>query len=274
MLTSSDPMVQHLDDPTRVSRRAEPILRAMLRDLRVGYSESASRALEALDDGHLIAIQACSGRLWITLREFRARPARAASGALFQCIEKRSPPRSESDLVGWIVIADDYSGGPLVLVHELSHFFNRFVVWLRSEQSAPVADRCLNDDVDPAVVRRLRAQLLNEIAARHMAWLCDAGIDPPRSAMPDPGALFACAVKIASYPEVYNDPGWMRRLLARGDPQLLRDQVGLWFAGLAGFHFFAHGSTRALEHARWLEAEIETARRGANAPDVAPMGTL
>ena len=274
MLTVPADLVKQLDDPTLVCRSSRPVLRAMLDDVRMGYRESAYRALQALGDGHLVGIQAGAGRLWISVRDFRARAWPAASGALFQCIEKRSPPRSEHDMVGWIVIADNYSGGALVLVHELCHFFNRFVVWLRSQQPAPVVDRRLNDDFDPAVVRCVRARLLNEIAARHMAWLSDAGIDPPRSAMPDPGSLFACAVKIASYPEVYNDPGWMRRLIARGDASLLRDQVGLWFAGLAGFHFFSPGSGRALEHARWLASEIETARRGANAPDLPPVGTL
>ena len=265
--------IRRLWERTRVSGAVAPILSAMQADARPGYAESAARAIDALRSGQLAGIQATSSRFWITVREPLARPAPASSGALFQCLELANPPHSERDIVGWIVVADNYAGGPLVLVHELSHFFNRFVVRTRAQQDAELVLEELADGIDPARLRWTRAQLLNEIAARHMAWLSDTGIDPGRSEMPEAGALFACAVKIASYPEVYHDAGVMQRLLERQRPELLRDQVGRWFSGLRGFGFFEPGSAREHEHARWLESEIEIASRGRDAPETVAGGT-
>ena len=88
------------------------------------------------------------------------------------------------------------------------------------------------------------------------------------------GALFACAIKIASYPHVYNDVAVMPALLARGDRALLRDQVGAWFGALDRFPFFAPGSAMDRAHRAWLAREIAVAARGRAAPEVDAEGTI
>ena len=128
----------------------------------------------------------------------------------------------------------------------------------------------------PRKVAWVRARLLDEIAARHVAFLAEKGVDPTATepGWPPPGALFACAVKIATYPEIYGDRGYVASVIDPGGRDALRDLVGRWFEGLAGFHFFESGSRRTRAHARWLDREIAVARAGRHAPDVAPEGTL
>ncbi len=248
------------------------VLDSMLRDTRPGYVDSARAAIRSLHDGTLVGIQRSRERFWIPWNFHRAWPARADVGAIFQCIEARHPPRDETDLVGWIVVEDYYRGGALVLAHELGHFFHRWDIRQTLVERPPVVDALAADD--PTTVAWVRARFVDEIAARHLAYLCEQGADPPRKPLPAQGALFGCAVKIASYPEIYQDTGVIRRLLACSDNDLLRDQVGLWFIGLRGLRFFEPGSERADAHARWLESEIEIAASGRKAPRVALEGTL
>jgi len=263
-----------LSDQTRIAPELSPILASMLQDSRPGYRQPATAVMHALRSGQLAGIQTASRRFWITLCHFRARPLAPASGAHVQVLPKRNPPRAQEDLVGWIVTQNDYRSGPLVMVHEMSHFLNRFVVWRCAEQPAALVDPALADGMDPGVVRWVRARLLDEIAARHMAWLGEEGITPGTTTMPEPGAFFACAVKIASYPEVYADTGLMPRLLARGDRDALRDQIGLWFPALRDFRWFDPGTSLARAHAGWLARECELASEGRNAPEVIAVGTL
>lgn len=250
-----------------------PTLEQMLESHHVAYRDAAELTCRSLARGSLVAIQTSRSRFLITLRCFRARPVPAPVGALFQCLERRHPPRDERDLQGWIVVQDGFSGGRLVLVHEVSHFANRFVVWQRRREPVEVWPGI---GWDPAQVAEVRARLLDEIAARHVAFLAETGLDPdsadPR--WPRPGALFACAVKIASYPEVYADPGYVPAVIAQDGPDALRDLVGTWLDGLRGFHFYQRGTRRALTHARWLDEEIALARRGSEAPEVEAEGTL
>ena len=216
-----------------------------------------------------------SGKRWrIVLRNFRARPVPCGVGALFQCFERRLPPRDEGDLPGWIVVQDGYAGGTLVLVHELAHFANRFVAWQRRREPVDVFPGY--GAWEPSAVAAIRARLLDEIAARHVAYLAETGLNPkdPATRWPSPGALFACAVKIASYPEIYADPGYVPKILATEGRDALRDLVGTWFAGLAGFHFFEAGTRRADKHAEWLDTEVQVAALGSEAPEVEPEGTL
>ena len=251
------------------------ILEQMLVSGHAAYQDASSLACHALAQGTLIGIQSTSKRFLITLRSFRARPVAARIGALFQCIERRSPPTSEQDLLGWIVVQDGYGGGRLVMVHELSHFANRFVVWQRHRDAVePV--RGLPRRWDPATVAMVRARLLDEVAARHVAYLAETGLNPERKGQrwPAPGALFACAVKIASYPEIYADPGYVTEVMAAGGREALRDLVGGWFAGLVGFQFFRTGTQRQHIHTRWLEDEARLAAMGRRAPEVEPEGTL
>ena len=187
-----------------------------------------------------------------------------------------APPRraTNATLRGWIVVQDGYAGGSLVLVHELSHFANRFVVWQRHREAVDVFPG--HGSWEPSTVAMVRARLLDEIAARHVAYLAETGLDPEDSATrwPAPGALFACAVKIASYPEIYADPGYIPGILASEGRDALRDLVGTWFAGLEGFHFFEAGTRRAEIHAAWLAEEARVAAMGSEAPEVVPEGTL
>ncbi len=263
-----------LADPTRIAPDLASIVSSMLRDRRPGYAQPAAAALEALRSGLLAGIQTASTRFWIPLRQPAARPLAPASGAHVQVIHLRTPPRDERDMAGWIVTQDGFRSGALVMVHELSHFLNRWIVWQSSEQTPRLVDGSLADGIDPQTVRWVRARLLDEIAARHLAWLGEEGIVPGRCVMPEPGAFFACAVKIASYPEVYADASLMPRLLSRGDRDALRDQVGMWFGALRGFRWFDPGTDVAREHARWLERECEVAEKGRRAPDPIAVGTL
>lgn len=263
-----------LRNPRWVDPTLTPILEGMLGSESPAYRDAATLAGRALHAGSLLGIHASSRRFLITLRSFRARPVAAKSGALFQCLEKRSPPVHDRDLPGWIVVQDGYRGGSLVIVHELSHFANRLVVWQLHRD--PVPRRDVGKDFDSHVVATVRARLLDEIAARHVAFLADSHVDPDDSSQrwPEPGALFACAVKIASYPEIYGDPGYVSTVTEEGGRDALRDLVGEWFPTLRRFRFYAEGSRRAELHARWLEEECRVASLGREAPDVPPEGTL
>jgi hypothetical protein len=260
-----------LDDPSLVSPSLAPILAAMRADPRTAYQHAARAAVKALEQGTLAGIQCSSARFWITLRCPQARAAPAPSGAIFQCLARTDPPQSEADLVGWIVAQDDYHAGALVLVHELSHFLNRWVVWNLYRREATLVDR----SIEPrGLASMVRARWLDEVAARHLAFLAEEGRHPGRTAMPALGALTACAVKIASYPDVYGDSELMPRLLARGDRDLLRDQVGAWLQDLRHFRFFDPGTEPAVAHAAWLDLELKMAARGRSGPEVSPEGTL
>ncbi|MBI5536428.1 MAG: hypothetical protein HY898_27145 [Deltaproteobacteria bacterium] len=258
-----------LRDPSRVSPLLAPVLAAMLEDPRPAYAQAARCAVDAIEAGTLVALQSSGTRYWICLREPRARPAAAAVGAIFQCLYRSWPPRSDQDITGWIVVQDGYASGALVLVHEIGHFLNRLVVWQRTQQAADLVEPWIAQGLEEGVARTVRARLLDEIAARHLAWLAQEGRVPGVTAMPEPGAMFACAVKIASYPEVYGDTVLMPRVIARAD--LLRAQVAAWMPGLRGFRFFDPSSKEAVHHAQWLDGEIEL---GVRAPLVAPEGTL
>jgi hypothetical protein len=228
------------------------------------YRDAAELAARCLHAGTLVGIHESNHRFLITLRQWQARPAHAPSGALFQCLARRSPPLSGNDLPGWIVLQNGFRGGRLIMVHELSHFANRFLVWRLGH--APGFSR------NEAMVR---SRWLDEVAARHLAYLAESAIDPEAShpAWPAPGALFACAVKIASYPEIYHDSGLVTTVRDQGRPAL-RDLVGSWFPSLTQFCFYQNGSLRAEKHKKWLENESALARLGRNAPDVPPEGTL
>jgi hypothetical protein len=261
-------------NPLLVSSSLVTILEQMLGDTRAAYRDCATWALDGLADKTLLGVRVSSGRHWITLRDHRARPVAVSIGAVFQCMVNHDPPQGAWDMPGWIVVQDGYRGGALVLAHELGHFANRYVVWRRQQESADLVDASSGAGLGERPIRATRAHFLNELAARHLAYLAETGTDPTCTPMPAPGALFACAVTIASYPEVYADCGVMQRLLARGDDALLRDQVGAWMPGLRDFAFFAAGTTRCEAHARWLETEIEVGRQGRRAPVVAAEGTL
>jgi len=257
-------------NPLRVSPSASPVLEEMANHPSPAYRDAAWLAARALHNGTLVGIHSSSRRFLITLRQHRARPVAARVGALFQCLERRSPPSSEDDLPGWIVLQDGYRGGRLVMVHELSHFANRLVVWRLYRDRITATST-----YSPEVVAMVRARLLDEIAARHVAFLAETGVDPdsPAQVWPSPGALFACAVKIASYPEIYTDPGYVTEARDRGR-DALRDLVGSWFPALATFPFYREGTRRARVHKRWLEREAAVASLGRNAPERPPEGTL
>jgi hypothetical protein len=262
-----------LRNPLWVDPTLTPILEDMLACDSPAYRDAATLAGRALQAASLLGIQTSSRRFLITLRSFRARPVAATSGALFQCLEKRSPPTQDLDLPGWIVVQDGYGGGKLVMVHELSHFANRLEVWRLHRDPLPpqnVASRFSH------IVATVRARLLDEIAARHVAFLADTHVNPEDSSQPwpEPGALFACAVKIASYPEIYGDPGYVASVTEKGGRDALRDLVGAWFPALKRFRFYSQGSRRADLHARWLDEECRVASKGREAPDVPAEGTL
>jgi hypothetical protein len=260
------------DNPARVHPPLRDLLCSMLSDPRPAYAAAAAAAAAGLDDGTLLGLLASADRGRITAWLRGVVPAEARGGALFQCIELASPPRSGADLPGWILVADDYGGGALVLAHEIAHYRNRLVVHLEARQPAPLVDLSLASGLPDAAVRGVRASFLNEVAARHTAYLAQEGASPA-TRLPEPGALFACAVKIAQYPEVYNDCGLMRRLLSRGDDDLLRDQVGLWLEPLAAFSFFEPGPLEAA-HRAYLVEETSLAAAGRAAPRVPAEGTL
>lgn len=259
-------------NPLHVSPSVFPVLEEMADHPSPAYRDAAWLAVHALHHGTLVGIHSSSRRFLVTLRQHRARPAAARVGALFQCIERRNPPSSEDDLPGWIVVQDGYRGGRLVMVHELSHFANRLVVWRLYREPAASPE---NPAYAPEAVAIVRARLLDEIAARHVAFLAETGVDPddPAQVWPSPGALFACAVKIASYPEIYADPGYVTETRDRGR-DALRDLVGSWFPALTRFHFYRRGTRRAEAHQRWLEREAAVASLGHMAPEVPPEGTL
>jgi hypothetical protein len=119
----------------------------------------------------------------------------------------------------------------------------------------------------------LRATFVNEVAARHTAYLGHVAARPEAS-MPEPGSLFGCAVATARYPEIYSDDGPMARLLALGDEDLLRDQVGRWLQGLESFVFFEPGTASAEAHEAYLRREVALASAGRAAPRVVGDGTL
>jgi hypothetical protein len=256
----------------------DPLARALLADMArassPAYIAAAEAASAAFDDGTLLGILCSRDRSRLGGLPRGVDVAQAQVGALFQCAARRTPPRDDGDLPGWIVLADDYAGGTLVLTHEIAHFRNRLRVWRAAYSAVVLVDEAMAEGIDPVEVGWVRATFLNEVAARHTAYLADTGFTPGRDALPQPGALFACARTIASYPEVYNDTGVVRRLLARGDEALVRDQVGAWLEGLEAFSFFAPGSEHERLHRAYLEAEVALAAQGRDAPCVDAEGTL
>jgi len=258
-----------LEDPTRVCAPAAKTVLEMLQDGRPGYAWASRVAVEAIERGTLVGIQSSWCRFWITLHEPRARPGACRAGAIFQAM----PALRGHDTIGWIVLENNYRGGAPVLVHELGHFIHRDEMRRQAAQGAPLRDEAWGAGLTDEAIRWTRAQFLGELAARHLAWLSESGADPGRRPMPVRGALFACAVKISSYPEIYNDCGVMRRVVASGG-DALRDQVGLWMKGFEAFRFFEGGSTRQAEHACWLSREVALAAAGSRAPDVDAEGTL
>lgn len=262
-----------LSDPVRVAPELAALVRAMLADPRALCRDIAAAAVHDLETGHLVGIQTSSRRGLLIEVRASSRPLPVEGGAICQCEPTRSAPRDERDLVGWIVTQDGFRGGSMVLAHELTHFRGRGVAWQLAEEPAPMVEPALSSLAEPARLRWIRSQLVNEVAARHAAWLAETGATP-ENGMPARGALFACAVKIASYPAVYADVGPMTALVARGDDDLLRDQVGLWLAGLERFPFFEARSPRAAAHAAWLADEVALAREGRRAPRLDAEGTL
>ncbi len=263
-----------LRDPTRVSPLVRPLLEEMLQEARPAYREMAQRAVEALGTGRLVGLYSALDSFWVRLRVWGARPVNPASGALFQVHPRRNPPSGEEDLPGWVIVQDGFQGGLLVLVHELSHFVNRWPVWqLASEEPSLVAPE-LARGYSREQLAWTRATFVNEVAARHTAFLAHSGASPGERPLPPRGALFGCAVTISRYPEVYHDCGYLQRLLELQDTPRLRDQVGQWLQGLERFAFFAPGSARATAHASFLREEVQEAARGRHAPVVVGDGTL
>lgn len=265
-------MTSPLDDPRRVAPELAVLVRAMLADPRPAYAAGARAAIEALEAGTLVGIQRSSSRDLLATVDPRAVAVAAEVGALCQCLETQSPPGDEGDLLGWIVTQDGFAGGAMVLVHEISHFRNRFVVWQMAQEHAPLLAQDSALGIPHARIRWVRAQLLNEIAARHTAFLAEEG-RAPGGPMPTPAAFFACAVKIAGYPAVYNDVGVMARVVARRDPELLRMQVASWLRGLERFAFFAPDGADAGAHAAWLTEVVAYAEGGGMPAEIAE-GTL
>jgi hypothetical protein len=263
-----------LDDPTRVCGEAARLVRGMLDESRPAYAWASRLAVEGLNRGTLVGIQSSWSRFWITLHEHRARPARCGVGAIFQAMDRRGVSPASREIVGWIVLQNDYRAGALVLVHEIGHWIHRAEVRQAATREVELVDASLAQGFPIEALKWTRAQFLNELAARHLAWLAESGADPGVGRMPEPGALFACAVKIASYPEIYNDCGVMKRLVERGDDGALRDQVGSWMQGLVDFAYFEARSERAAAHRRWLQEEVRLAADGRRAPVTAAEGTL
>jgi hypothetical protein len=252
----------------------ESLLCEMASDPRPLYAHYARAAFAALERGELVGAVTTSDRDRLRRALPGIEPAAAACGALFQHALLRDPPLDERDLPGWVVVEDDFRGGLVVLVHELAHFRNRWPVWRAAAASVPCVDSALTRGPGAGQLGWVRAQFLNEVAARHTAYLAEEGSTPARVPLPARGAFFECAVKIASYPHVYNDTGPMQRLVARGDDGLLRDQVAAWFDGLRSFLFFEPGGDDDRAHRRWLDDEIAHASLGRRAPRVAAEGTL
>lgn len=257
-----------------LSPLVEELLHAMAADPRPLYAQYAREAFTALARGDLVGAVTSSERGRLRRALPGVDPAAAASGALFQCTYLRDPPRDERDMPGWVVVEDRFGGGLVVLVHELAHFRNRWVVWREAGRPAPAADPTMERGAGARELGWVRAQFLNELAARHTAYLAEEGRAPARAPLPPAGSLFECAVKIASYPHVYNDAGPMQRLVARGDEGLLRAQVGLWFGAIRSFLFYEPGGDDDRAHRAWLEAESDHAALGRRAPRRPAEGTL
>lgn len=263
-------MVDVLADHARVAPELAALLRAM-RDGRAPIGVVCARAaIAGLESGHLRGLQTSSRRALVPGAE--GAPA-VEHGAIFQARYRRAAPRDESDVEGWVITEDGFRGGAVVLAHELTHYRARWVTYDVARSGARLVDPSVARGVDKVALGWVRAQLLNEIAARHVAYLLE-GATSPEEGLPAEGALFACAVKIASYPHVYNDDAVMPALLARGDRALLRDQVGAWLAALDRFPFFLPGTAMARAHGAWLAREIALASRGRAAPEVDAEGTI
>lgn len=260
-----------LDNPLRVAPELVPVLEEMLASASPAYRDAAELACEALKRGELLGIQTSSRRFLVLLRDLRARPAPAPAGALFQCLARRLPPENDADLPGWIIAEDHYRGGKLIMAHELAHFANRLALWNQRSEPPNISVH----GWDPTIVATVRARFLDEVAARHTAFLAESSLDADTNpSWPAPGALFACAVKIATYPEVFGDPGVTQTVIKDGGRPALRSLLGGWFSGLRGLRFYRPGTSRATRHAEWLETELACAALGNDAPDVEPEGTL
>jgi hypothetical protein len=263
--------------PLEDRRRVAPELAALIREMQASdespaYQSAAAYVVSALEEGTLIGMQSSTSRVLLTTVDSRARAVPAASGALCQSINVRSPPKSDRDAIGWIVVADDYAGGALVLVHEIAHFRNRLLVWQLAQEEAPLVVPAHGAGFDPAQIAWTRAQLLNEIAARHTAYLAHEARGP-LDTLPTPAAMLACAVRIASYPHVYNDCGVMARVVASQDETVLRRQVARWIGGLPRFAFFERASVVEAEHRAWLQRVVAYAESGREPAEQAE-GTL
>jgi hypothetical protein len=261
-------------DPTLVSPTVAPLLDAMLNDTRPAYAHAALAAVRAIEAGTLVGVQTNTERFWIRSRARASQPLAAPSGAHVQCHYVREPPRDASDILVWVVVQDGYAGGAMVMAHELCHMTNRFVVWQLAQTGGDLVDPALGEGYSNDQLGWVKATFLNEVAARHVAYLGESSSRPGEQALPATGSLVGCATTIARYPVIYNDCGVMQRLLDRRDEALLRDQVGRWFPSLRSFDFFAPGSGYAAAHRAFLEAESEHASRGSAAPVVVGDGTL
>lgn len=233
----------------------------MAADPRPAYRDGAKAALSAHRAGTLVGFVVDRDRPLVeaTLGTSLS-PCRG--GAYVQVV-RRPPVRSADDLPAVVVTADAVPGDP-VLVHEICHFRNRFAVDALARTPAPF----VASDVTPRVL----AGLVNELAARHTAFLAEEDRGPHTS-LPGPGALFACAVIIASYPATYSDDGTMARVVAAGEDRL-RDVVGSVLEGLLAFHFFAEKSDLGRRHRAWLADEAALAKLGRRAPRVPAEGTI
>ncbi|MFO0661148.1 MAG: hypothetical protein U0165_15150 [Polyangiaceae bacterium] len=261
-------------DPTIVSPTIAPLLESMLASPRPAYAHAARFAREEIEARSLIGIQTSTEAFWIRSRARGAPVLTAAAGAHVQTHNLRSSPRSARDILCWVVVQDGFTGGAMVMAHELCHMKNRFAVWQLAQQPPDLVDLALGDGFSREQLGWVRATFVNEVAARHVAYLGEANVRPGETPMPEKGSLVGCATTIARYPAIYNDCGVMQRLLNLRDENLLRDQVGRWFAGLRGFTFFAPDSPFHEAHVAFLEAEIEHASMGHRVPWVVGDGTL
>ena len=261
-------------DPTLVSPTLAPLLDEMLRDVRPAYADASNAVLEGLEDGVLLGVQSSTERFWIASHAAGVHPQACLGGAHVQCHYTRAAPRDARDILSWIVVQDGYRGGAMVMAHEICHMANRFQVWQRAQEDPELVDPSLGQGFTREQLSWVKATYINEVAARHVAYLGESAARPGVTPMPATGSLVGCATTIARYPEIYNDCGVMRRLLDRNDEGLLRDQVGRWFQGLRGFRFYTPGTSFAIAHARFLEGELAHAEHGKNVPWVVGDGTL
>ena len=269
--------MEPLDDPARVAPELAAVLRALEGGSPLGKT-LGTHARRDLAAGLLLGLQTSSRRGYLARGAGRrapgpVQPVEVTSGAVCQSVYLRNDPRDERDVLGFVVTQDGFRGGPVVLAHELTHFRARHVVWSLARGPLPAPFPWLLAGRDRARAGWVRAQLLNEIAARHAAFLV-AEVVSPAARLPELGALFACGVKISSYPAVYLDDGTMAALVAEGDDDALHDQVGAWMQGLERFPFFDPGSPDEAAHRPWLERELALARLGRHAPRVAAEGTV